>query len=344
MENGEYLAFVGTNAVLNSKGIYSLRIDAQSFRPTITETEWAYNTGSMALDRERDIFYAALEGNTFHGYADGGVTAFRFDESGALHELGWALAGGQRTCSVCVDDGARNAYGASFLAGTWAKWPLAEDGAPCAPEYVIAPPGAAGERKALHCVCAIGEKYVGVISVSESALLIYEARDGRFVTRFSFPGQPFCRYLAVCGSYIYALMQDPGDIYVFCNRLDEDGTIELIQTISVQTKKLDHYGTTTLRPTPNGRLMLAATRAANTLTVFRILPDGRLERGDIVSLPGETPRDFGISRDGRIVVTCLQKSNEVCIHTIDYENATLTDTGHKISIPSPAAVVVTERR
>lgn len=343
MGKNEYLAFVGTNAVRNSKGIYSLRIDAQSLRPTLAFTKWAYNAGSMALSRRRDVFYAAAEGNTFHGRADGGVTAFRFDEDGQIHELGWALASGQRTCSVCVDGG-DNAYGASFLAGTWVKWPLAENGAPLAPAYSVASQGAAGERKALHCVCAIGEKYVGVISVSEAALIIFSAEDGRRVTSFSFPGQPFCRYLEVCGDCIYAMMQDPGDIYVFRNHLDEEGTIRHIQTISVQEKKLDFYATTTLRATPDHRLMLAATRAVNTLTVFRILPDGRLERGSIVALPGETPRDFGISRDGRIVVTCLQKSDEVCIHTIDYENATLIDSGYKLSIPSPAAVVVTERR
>lgn len=141
----------------------------------------------------------------------------------------------------------------------------------------------------------------------------------------------------------YALMQDPGDLYVFRNRLDENGTIEHIQTISVQDKKLERYGTTTLHATPNGRLMLAATRNVNTLTVFEIQSDGTLERKSIIALPGETPRDFAISRDGTIAVTCLQKSNEICIHTIDYANAALHYTGQKLSVPSPAAAAVTGR-
>ena len=106
---------------------------------------------------------------------------------------------------------------------------------------------------------------------------------------------------------------------------------------------MEHYGTTTIRVTPNHKLMLAATRNANSITVFRILPDGKLEMSDIVTLPGETPRDFGISQDGKLVVTCLQKTNEICIHTIDYEHATLLDTGHKLAIPSPAAMAITGR-
>ena len=138
-------------------------------------------------------------------------------------------------------------------------------------------------------------------------------------------------------------MQDPGDIHVFRNRLDENETIEHIQTISVQRKKMERYGTTTIRVTPNGQLMLAATRNANSLTVFRVLPDGRLELGDVITLPGETPRDFAISGDGTFTVTCLQRTDEICIHRIDYEYATLQDTGWKLSIPSPAAMAVTDR-
>ena len=42
-------------------------------------------------------------------------------------------------------------------------------------------------------------------------------------------------------------------------------------------------------------------------------------------------------------MTCLQKTNEICIHTIDYEDATLVDTGRKLAIPSPAAMAITGR-
>lgn len=344
MTHSKYLAFVGTNAVKNSKGIYSVAIDGETFHPELVGTQWAYNAGGMAISRNRDVLYAVTEGNTFHGYADGGVTGFRFDDSGKLQELGWARAYGQRTCSVSIDAGEENAYGANFIGGTWVKWPLDANGAPSEAAYAIDSPDEPGVRKALHCICAIGEKHVGVLSVSECALIIYDVEDGHRVTSFTFPGNPFCRYLEVCGDCIYALMQDPGDIYVFRNRLEENGTIEHIQTVSIQREKMDAYGTTTIRVTPDHSLMIAATRMNNTLTVFRVLGDGRLELSDVVALPGETPRDFAISRDGAIVVTCLQKSDEICIHKIDYEQATLIYTGQKLSLPSPAAAVVTERR
>lgn len=344
MNKPHYLAFVGTNSVRGSKGIYSVSIDGETLEPTLVSTRQVYNSGGLAISRTRNWLYAASEGMTFRGVADGGVTGYAYDGAGVLTELGGARSHGQRTCAVAVDGASGNVYGANFYEGTWAKWPLDGTGAPQPASLVVAPPDVPGAfLRALHCILPIGEKYVGVISLTECALVVYRVSDGSRVTEYVFPNRPFPRYLEVCGGCIYAMMQDPGDIYVFRDRLDENGSIELVQTVSVQREKLEHYGTTTIRATPDGRLMLAATREANSLTVFRILPDGWLELADVVALPGETPRDFGISQDGVFTVTCLQRSDAVCIHRIDYEHATLVDTGYKLAIPSPAAMAVTGR-
>lgn len=344
MNQPHYLAFVGTNSVRGSQGIYSVSIDAETLRPTLASTHQVYNTGALSIGRAHNWLYAASEGMTFKGLADGGVTGYSYDGAGVLTELGAARSHGQRTCAVALDGAEQNVYGANFYEGTWAKWPLDETGAPRPASLVIAPPEVPGAfLNALHCILPIGEDYVGVISLTECALVIYRAADGSRVTEYVFPNHPFPRYLEVCGDCIYALMQDPGDIYVFKNRLDENSSIDLIQTVSVQRGRMEHYGTTTIRVTPDHRLMLAATREANSLTVFRVLPNGRLELADVVTLPGETPRDFGISQDGVFTVTCLQRTNEICIHRIDYENASLVDTGYKLSIPSPAAMAITGR-
>ena len=341
MSDPKYFAFVGTNSVRGSRGIYSVRIDGETLEPHIVSSHQVYNTGALELHGDR--LYAASEGMTFKGLADGGVYAYAYDANGVLTEIGAQPSHGQRTCAVSVDEAGTTVYGANFYRGTFAAWPLDENGAPQPARMVIEPPEDAGPFRALHCVKTIGEAYVAVISLAECALVVYDARDGRRVTDFMFPGHPFCRYLEVAGDCVYALMQDPGDIYVFKNRLAENGTLEHIQTISAQKVKLDRYGTTTIRVTPNGKLMLVATRNANSLTVFRIRPDGQLEMGDVVTLPGQTPRDFAISGDGVFAVTCLQRTDEVCIHRIDYDRATLIDTGWKLSIPSPAAMAVTDR-
>ena len=344
MSKPHYIAFVGTNSVRGSKGIYSVAIDAETFEPEIVSTHQVYNTGTMAISKNKNCLYAGSEGMTFKGVADGGIYGYSYDANGTLTELGAARSYGQRTCSVAVNADDTAAYGANFYRGTWVKWPLDENGAPQKASLLVNPPVVPDAfLTALHCIAPIGNQYVAVISLTEGALVVYKEADGTRVTEYVFPDKPVPRYLEVVDNTIYALMQDPGDVYVFRNHLDENGTLELLQTISVQREKMERYGTTTIHATPDHSLMLAATRNDNSITVFRIRTDGTLEMSDVVTLPGETPRDFGISQDGRLVVTCLQKTNEICIHTIDYEHATLVDTGHKLAIPSPAAMAITGR-
>lgn len=341
MSDTKYLAFVGTNSVRGSRGIYSVAIDGACAAAEIVATHPAYNAGAMTLGAN-DRVYAGVEGMTFRGLADGGVTGYAFDKrTGRLTEVGAARSHGQRTCCVSIDRAAQNLYACNFYQGTMSMFALDDNGAPQPARCVVQGRDVPGAHKALHAVCAIQDRYAGVISLTECALIIYAADDGRRITSYAFPGKPFCRYLESCGDCLYALMQDPGDVYVFRNRLDADGSIEMIQKISVLQKPIKgHYGTTTIRATPNGQLMLAATRSTNTMTVYHILQDGRLEIGNVVTLPGQTPRDFGISSDGTLVVSALQRSDEICIHTIDYARATLVDTGVKVAIPSPAAVAV----
>ena len=135
------------------------------------------------------------------------------------------------------------------------------------------------------------------------------------------------------------MMQMPDDIYVFESHLSENGSLKLIQKTSLlpQTCR-EMRAASTIRATPDGKLVLAANRPTNSITVFKRLRDGRLDRRSVCVLPGEVPRDFNISQDGQIVVTALQKSDQICVHRIDYENMRLGPMEGMVSIPSPAAV------
>ena len=146
MNKPHYIAFVGTNSVRGSKGIYSVAIDGETFEPVIAATHQVYNTGTLAISKKANRLYAGSEGMTFKGAADGGVYGYAYDENGILTELGAARSYGQRTCSVAVDDENTAVYGANFYKGTWVKWPLDANGAPQPAQLVDSPRDRAGEK------------------------------------------------------------------------------------------------------------------------------------------------------------------------------------------------------
>lgn len=126
MGRESYYAFIGTNSVRGSRGIYTLRIDAETGIAKIMSTAPAYNTGCLALSQDGGNLYAAAEGMTFDGYADGGVMAFRVNQDGSLHRLNGQRSYGQRTCCVAVDREKKNVYACNFYKGTWSAYALQE--------------------------------------------------------------------------------------------------------------------------------------------------------------------------------------------------------------------------
>lgn len=344
MNTKKYYAYIGTNSVRGSRGIYSVRIDADTLAAEMVSVQQFYNAGSLALNRNESMLYAATEGMTFEGFADGGITGFRIDSDGMLMKTGGQRSHGQRTCCVALGKSEKSVYACNFFKGTMSIFDLAEDGSVLPARLVIAPPDEA-EIKALHCVGAIQEDYVGVISLAECALVIYREDNGERVTSAEFPGKPFPRYFEVCGKYIYAMMQMPDDIYVYESRLKEEGRIKLLQRISVMEEGYEGgKATSTIRTTPDGKWILAANRPSDTITIFRIKEDGTLERHAVETLPGKAPRDFHISRDGKIVVAALQRSDEISIHRFDGTKGVFMGEATMLRIPSPASVAVGQGR
>ena len=88
MQKKGYTAWIGTNTMRNSLGIYTVSIDGDTLRGEIRHTEKAYNTGALALSKDGKRLYAASEGMSFMGYGSGGVMSYRIDEVG---KLPWVL-------------------------------------------------------------------------------------------------------------------------------------------------------------------------------------------------------------------------------------------------------------
>ena len=138
------------------------------------------------------------------------------------------------------------------------------------------------------------------------------------------------------------MLQEPGYIYVLKNKPDEKGILPMLQKVSVLPADFEgRCETTTLRITPDGRVLIAASRGNNSLSVFAVQADGTLKLKRVFPLHGVKPRDFNISRDGKLAVVACQQSDEVYVYRINAEKYMIEPENYeKIDIPSPAAVMV----
>lgn len=77
-------AFVGTNSLRGSQGIYTLAIDEHTAEMKIVRTIPAENSSYLCIDKDEKHLYATIESNSFHGIDGGGVSAYQIDEDGNL--------------------------------------------------------------------------------------------------------------------------------------------------------------------------------------------------------------------------------------------------------------------
>jgi 6-phosphogluconolactonase (cycloisomerase 2 family) len=85
--------------------------------------------------------------------------------------------------------------------------------------------------------------------------------------------------------------------------------------------------------------VLAAVRDTAALHILRVSGDTLAPVGQ-VQLPGDVPRDFAFTPDGRFVVAALQYSDRISVHR--FADGTLTQCAVLDGVPSPASIVIRE--
>ncbi|KAI9913997.1 hypothetical protein PsorP6_005052 [Peronosclerospora sorghi] len=91
-----------------------------------------------------------------------------------------------------------------------------------------------------------------------------------------------------------------------------------------------------IRISTNQRFVYAATRFSDTITVYKILAETRLELVEYVSTRGKTPRDILLYKDFLLAVN--QDTSSLDVYHADPETGKLTYTGHSIACPTPSSM------
>ncbi len=342
MGKDSYIAWIGTNSVRNSRGIYCLHIDKKTLKPTIVSTKQAYNTGALSISKDGKKLFAVSEGMSFDGCASGGAMSYNINEDGQLTYVSGITTLGQRPCAIAYDDELSVLYTANFYGGSIAKIEVTKQNELVNNEIFVQDKKPDNWLHAMHCVGLMNKKnQLGVVSVSQSQFAVYNTNSAECLATFNCSGKIFPRYFICVEQYVYFLLQDPGKIFVLKNCIDEGNGLVKIQEIDLQADKNGFSASSVIRATPNGELIFAASRKTDTITVYkRNIDDGTLFKSDVIKLPGLTPRDFNISPDGKILIAVLQRSDKVCTYKIDLKQGTLVLMNSDLEIPSPASVVI----
>lgn len=263
--------------------------------------------GTFAVDRERDLVYAAYKGE------QPGVATLRLDrETGELTELSRATVEASMTYLELAHGGTL-LLGASYGGGVGLVWPLQEG--------VLGEPTARTENANLHCVIARGG-YAWFVSLGDDVVSQHAlSTDGSLrplePATLPMPDGSGPRHLVLDGDTGYLVTEFSGELFRLT--VGEDGTLEAHEAVSfvdpeqdlshsrIEADPLEEHLIWGADVGVAGDVVLASERTSSLLTAVP-LQDGRL--GDPASFTPvpKQPRGFRVTDDGRYVVSVGERA------------------------------------
>ncbi len=352
--NDPLWVFVGTYTGGESQGIYRLELDPKTGKlsgPTLAaETP---SPSFLAIDPTGKSLYAVGELTEFQGKQTGSVAAFQLDaKTGELTPINRRSSGGAGPCHVFVDSKGRAVLVANYGGGSVASLPIGDDGSLGDPASVIQHHGSSAnprrqEGPHAHSINLDKQNRFAVAAdLGLDKLLIY--RFDPESARLTPNDPPSAAITPGSGPRHFAFHPDGRHAYVI-NELSstvtafsydpESGRLETIQTISSRPEGATGVNyPAEVQVHPSGRFLYGSNRGDDTLAIFTIGHDGKLQSVGHQSTGGKNPRNFGIDPTGRFVLAANQDSNSIVVFRVDPQTGRLEPTGTEVKVPRPVCV------
>ena len=333
-----------------SKGIYVYDFDTNiaefSFKNT---SSTVVSPSYLTVSKDNQFVYAVNENGD-----NSAVSSFKFDaKSGAINLINQQDSKGADPCYIISDD--KNVIVANYSGGNIAVFGKNEDGSITAAKQLIQHFGKGinvqrQEKPHVHMVYfSPDKKFVLVNDLGNDKVYSYEYNpnsntevlknfDSIAVKSGSGP-----RHLTFSndGKQVYLLQELDGSLTTF-NYLN--GKLKKIDETTILAKDFKGtFSSADIHISPDGKFLYASNRGeANTISIFKVKKNGKLESLGQNSTLGKGPRNFVIDPSGNFLLVAHQYSNDVVIFKIDKTTGALEDTGKRIYLCAPVCLVFTK--
>lgn len=349
MMHGQTLELtVGTYTENNqSEGVYRYAFDLRSGRTKPIDTVGTPNPSFLTLTSDKTYLYAV---NEMPG-GDGKVSAFKRNREQGYKLINQVSSLGVAPCHITLDPAENFLFVSNYGGGSLSVFQIGTDGGIDKPvqQFSFKGKGPDTRRQSSSHV------HSSTLSPDGKFLLVQDLGTDN-IRVFSFDpenraapltlfntvdtapgGGP--RHLAFSrsGRMLYLVEEMGSRISVFAFK---QGKLSLLEQVSLLAP--DYQGDTgaaDVHISPDGKFLYASNRGdANTLSIFRITEEGRLDRIQQVSVLGKGPRSFMISPEGQYLLIANQYSNQIKVFKRDKRSGKITDTGEDILVDAPVCL------
>jgi 6-phosphogluconolactonase len=333
-----------------SKGIYVYNFDANTAEFSFKNVSSKVVSPSyLTVSNDNQFIYAVNENGV-----NSAVSSFEFDsKSGAINLINEQDSKGADPCYIINDE--KNVIVANYSGGNIAVFGKNEDGSITEAKQVIQHFGKGmnverQEKPHVHMVhFTPDEKFILVNDLGKDNVYSYHYdlnstnKPLRISDSIAVKSGSGPRHLTFSkdGKQVYLLQELDGSLTTF-NYLD--GKLKKIDETTILAKGFKGtFSAADIHISPDGKFLYASNRGeANTISIFKIQENGKLESLGQMSTLGKGPRNFAIDPSGNFLLVAHQYSNDVVIFKRDKTTGKLTDTGKRIQLCSPVCLVFTK--
>ncbi|WP_264564993.1 lactonase family protein [Flavobacterium sp. N3904] len=347
-QNNKINLLVGTyTKPCESKGIYVFDFDTNTAEIKLKSTsESSVNPSYLSLSKDEKFIYAVNENG-----GESTVSSFGFEsKSGKISFINKESSKGADPCYLINDD--KNVIVANYSGGNISVFGKKSDGSLTEAKQVIQHYGKGineqrQEKPHVHMVYfSPDKKYVLANDLGNDKVYLYsyfpnssseilKIKDSVAVTPGSGP-----RHLIFSndGKFVYLLHELDGSLTTFSYA---NGALKKVADNTILADGFTGtFSSADIHISPDGRFLYATNRGeANTISIFKILKNGKLEAKGQTSTLGKGPRNFAIDPTGKFLLVAHQYTSDIIIFKIDKLTGALTDTGKKIELCSPVCLV-----
>lgn len=364
------LAYVGTDTKpvdgpANGKGIYLFEIHPQTGELSLVKL--AAETASpswLTVHPSGQYLYAINEVSDFNG-KNGSVSAFAINRTnGDLRFLNTVSSQGAGPAYLSVDATGKYAFVANYFGGSIAVLPILQNGSLGPAVDVHLDKGALGSIHATSAPAgsfAISghdaphahmihpdpkNRFVLQTDLGQDRIYVYkfDANTGKLapadIPFVSLPTGDGPRHFAFHpnGHWMYSIQEEASTVAFF---LYDSGTGSLRPQQTLSTLPEGFTGTnfsSEIMVSPDGHFLYAANRLHNSIAVFSIAKDGRLDRVGDTLTQGDYPSQFNLDPTGNFLYACNQRSDQITSFRVDRTTGLLTFTGQYTPLGTPLCI------
>jgi 6-phosphogluconolactonase (cycloisomerase 2 family) len=351
----------------NGRGIHIFEVDRATgaLQPSGV-FELGTSPSCLAVNAAGDRLYSANETDRIDADQQGTVAAYAIDpQSGQLTLLNQVPSGGKGPTYVSLHPSGRYLFVANYFGGSVAVLPILEDGTLGAATGVVVDQGEIGPTTATHAppgsfaFSGHDRTHAHMIQADPTGRYVLHVDlglDKIFVSRFDAargqllandpasvslpPGDgPRHFHFHPNGRWFYSV-QEEGSTVVLFDFDSETGRLTARQTLS--TLPPGYAGSnfcSELLVSHDGRFVYAGNRLYDTIAIFSVQEDGRLQYVGEEWTRGNYPRSFTFDPTGQYLYCCNQRADNVTQFEVDRETGRLRFTGRFTPVGNPSHVV-----